>query len=905
MTPSTHTPRPQFAPRPLRRVRASLAALLAIGTAGATLAVGPVAATAPAPAVAVPTVAPVDGVENDGSFEIRHYEVSIGATSPTDTPGAAALALAGPVEIELAGEPQMVILDRIEGAASLELRSRTGDTWSDWVELEVESDDAPDGVAGGEGATPSSYGSVGPVWIGDGATAIEIAASDGGLRSVRVESLTSLETSSADAVSADPAPTANALATDDGATISPIVGFAAASKPTIRPRSDWAVAGWASQNSGCQNGPFYSDSVRAVVVHHTVNANTYGADQSDDLLRGIYRYHVNTRGWCDIAYNFIVDRFGVIWEARSGGVDRPVIGGHTRGFNTWTSGIALLGQHQSGGSPAAVSVPPAAAASVQKLAAWKLGLYGVDPLGRAWLQNRSTGAGMKFTAGQWVEVPTVLGHRDLGESSCPGSLAYPLVATFRTALGVTGQQIGTAPYVFPGWQGAESGVSVVVVDSAGGVRPGIGANVVDPAPTIGSGAVAIAGIGDTGYVLTSSGALRPYGGAPTVNGSPAGGATVVDLAAAAAGGGWILTNNGDLVAFGSAPARSASAKPSAGTARAMALDGDGNGYVVSATGGLSSVGSAPSVTSPNVGNAIGVALRPDGGSGWILGADMSLHAFGGAPNLSVKSGTRSTARSIMASATGYGGYVLDAEGRLLAFGDVPYAGPVSTTVGHPIAVDAHVVGYKLRSDLGTSNESKLALALYRTFVGDTLTGAQLDHWTRLVDDDGVAEVAADLANSDFWAGAVVNEIYGTALGRAPDAAGRAYWVEQLRRGMKVQELGTYFYGSSEYFAVAGSRGAYVDALYRELLHREPDPAGRAFWVGQLAAGARPADVSAGFYASLESRRDRVAALFQQVLGRGPDPAGLEFWAQWLVTGDDIDLAATLAGSEEYFNRATR
>ncbi|MEZ5379870.1 MAG: DUF4214 domain-containing protein [Acidimicrobiales bacterium] len=884
-----HTARLRRTPGLPRRARRAMSIAAVIGLCSSSLVASP-SAGALTPAV---TVNAVDGVASDGSFDIRHYEVSIDAGTAPE--GNAALRTAATVEVDLAGAPQMLILDRIEGASTLELRSRNDGVWGEWIEIEVESDDAPDGIAGGEGSVPAAAGSVGPVWIGDGATAIQLSDPSGGLRTVRVEALTSLDVPAA----------ANLAVADDPSISEPIVGNLAAARPTIRPRSDWATAGWAAQNEGCEFGPYYADSVRAVVVHHTVNTNDYGADQVDDLLRGIYRYHVGTRGWCDIAYNFVVDRFGIIWEARSGGTDEPVIGGHTRGFNTWTSGIAILGQHQQGGSPAAVDVSAATAASVQRLAAWKLGLYGVDPLGRAWLQNRSSGPGMKFAAKQWVEVPTILGHRDLGESSCPGSRAYPLVSGFRTTVGVTGQQIGTAPYVFPAWEGAESGVSVVVVDTAGGVRPAMGANVPDPMPTIGSGAVAIAGSGDHGYVLTSAGTLRPYGGAPAISGAPAGGATVVDLAVASGGGGWILTNNGDIVAFGGASGRSVSDKPANGTARAMALDTAGNGYVVASNGHLSPVGSAPSVTSPSVTNAIGVAMRPDGTSGWVLGADMSLKPFGGAPSLAVKSGTRSDARAILASATGYGGYVLDAEGRLLPFGDVPYAGPISTTVGQPIAVDASAVGYKLRPDLGTSDDSKLALALYRTFVGDTLAGPQLDHWTRLVDDDGAADVANMLAASDAWAGAVVSQIYTTALGRAPDAAGRAYWVEQLRLGMKMQELGTYFYGSSEYFAQAGSAGAYVDALYRELLHRDADPTGRAFWIDQIERRrARPADVSAGFYASLESRRDRVSGLFEKVLGRDTDPAGLDYWAEWLSTGDDIDLAAILAGSEEYIARAT-
>ncbi len=896
---------PPMTPSPSTTRTVGLRSCVALATFAVALVGGPLAAvplgTVPAGAVQPAIqVDPVAGVEVADTFEIRHYDVSAEAASAdsgsTDPGSSHALAMAATTTIEVAldGAPEMVILDHIEGPDALQLRSLNDGEWSEWVELEVESEDAPDGLPGEEGSV-AAQGSVGPIWIGDGAESIELSVPRTAGASLRVEALTSLDTSGETEVTGD-AVVGNAA----------IMGQAAASQPTIRPRSDWATAGWASSNSGCNGGPWYSDSVQAVVVHHTVNSNTYSADQSDDLLRGIYRYHVSTQGWCDIAYNFLVDRFGVIWEGRSGGTDQPVIGGHARGFNTATTGIALLGQHQAGGSPAGVAVSSAAASAVERLASWKLGLYGVDPLGTTWLQNRSSGAGMKFAADQWVEVPTILGHRDLGETSCPGSLAYPLVASMRASIGVTGQQIGTAPYVFPGWEGASSGASVVVVDTAGGVRPAIGADVPDPAPTIGSGAIAIAGSGDAGYVLTSAGDLRAYGGAPAIGGRPAGTATVIDVAVSSAGGGWILTSSADLVAFGGAPARSVASKPASGAARAVVLDGNGNGYVVDVNGRLSAVGSAPAVSSLTVSNAIDVALRPDGRSGWVLSADMKVYAFGGAPNLSVKPGSRSTARAIVASATGYGGWVLDAEGRLLAFGDVPYAAPISTTVGHQIAVDAAVVGYKLAPDLTTSTDGKLAKALYQTFVGETLSGPLLDHWARRVDDEGVGDVANALADSDDWAGAVVTQIYQTALGRAPDAAGRAYWVDQLSDGMKVQELGTFFYGSNEYFARAGSAGAYVDALYAELLHRTADSAGRAFWVAQIEQrGDRPAEVAAGFYASLESRRDRVSALFQKVLGRGPDTAGHEFWAEWLVTGDDIDLAANLASSEEYINRATR
>ena len=51
--------------------------------------------------------------------------------------------------------------------------------------------------------------------------------------------------------------------------------------------------------------------------------------------------------YCDIGYNFLVDRYGIIFEGRYGGVDRGVIGAHATNFNTGTTGIAMIGDYSS------------------------------------------------------------------------------------------------------------------------------------------------------------------------------------------------------------------------------------------------------------------------------------------------------------------------------------------------------------------------------------------------------------------------------------------------------------------------------------------------------------------------------------------------------------------------------
>ena len=61
--------------------------------------------------------------------------------------------------------------------------------------------------------------------------------------------------------------------------------------------------------------------VDLAVVHHTESANEYTAEQSAGIVLAITKFHRDTRGWNDVGYNFLVDRFGTIFEGRAGGVD--------------------------------------------------------------------------------------------------------------------------------------------------------------------------------------------------------------------------------------------------------------------------------------------------------------------------------------------------------------------------------------------------------------------------------------------------------------------------------------------------------------------------------------------------------------------------------------------------------
>ena len=66
--------------------------------------------------------------------------------------------------------------------------------------------------------------------------------------------------------------------------------------------------------------PAVRASVRMVFVHHTATTNDYSEADVPAILRSIYAYHVQANGWNDIGYNYLVDRFGQIWEGRYGGI---------------------------------------------------------------------------------------------------------------------------------------------------------------------------------------------------------------------------------------------------------------------------------------------------------------------------------------------------------------------------------------------------------------------------------------------------------------------------------------------------------------------------------------------------------------------------------------------------------
>ena len=204
------------------------------------------------------------------------------------------------------------------GTVSFRTASLAG-KWSAWREAAVEGEDAPDSGSA-EGAARSGWKLGSPYWTGP-SSSIQYRF-DGTISRLR-----------AYLVWSDP---------DVEPAAPPVRDAARASQPTIIRRAQWNA-----DEAIVRARPYYASAVHFAVVHHTAGTNSYSASESAAIVRGIERYHVLGNGWNDIGYNFLVDKYGQVFEGRAGGITRNVVGAHAEGFNTGSTGVAVLGNYDS------------------------------------------------------------------------------------------------------------------------------------------------------------------------------------------------------------------------------------------------------------------------------------------------------------------------------------------------------------------------------------------------------------------------------------------------------------------------------------------------------------------------------------------------------------------------------
>ncbi|NUR75817.1 MAG: hypothetical protein HOQ28_05965 [Thermoleophilia bacterium] len=188
-------------------------------------------------------------------------------------------------------------------------------------------------------------------------------------------------------------------------------------------------SGWGANEEIVRARPSFAPALRLAVVHHTAGTNAYTPAQAAAIVRGIEAYHVLGNGWNDIGYNFLVDRYGTVYEGRGGGTEKNVIGAQSEGFNTGTVGVALMGNF-------AYAAPTKAQRdALVKLLAWRLDVAHVDPLSTV---VYTSGGNFKFRSGKNVTLRAISGHRDTGPSECPGAVAYGQLPGIARRVSVTG-----------------------------------------------------------------------------------------------------------------------------------------------------------------------------------------------------------------------------------------------------------------------------------------------------------------------------------------------------------------------------------------------------------------------------------------------------------------------------------
>ena len=319
-----------------------------------------------------------------------------------------------------------------DDAISVEVRTKSDGTWSEWAELEYHDEHGPDpdtreGRRARPGTDPMLIGEVDQVQVRAAADKtlpadMRLAVIDPGETKQTAEQRPALDTSAMDgSPAALVAREGTGEGEDDG------TGDGTGEEPTTDvPDGDldlqagvhtpqpkiFSRSQWGADERLRDKGSLRYFEVHAGFVHHTVNANDYTRAQVPALLRGIYAYHTQSRGWSDIGYNFLVDRFGRIWEGRYGGIDRPVVGAHTLNYNDYSFAMSAIGNYETARPSQAVL------AAYGVLLAWKLSLHGVDA------------SSTKQRVGS-RDFQAINGHRDAASTACPGRNLYAKLPEIR------------------------------------------------------------------------------------------------------------------------------------------------------------------------------------------------------------------------------------------------------------------------------------------------------------------------------------------------------------------------------------------------------------------------------------------------------------------------------------------
>ena len=355
---------------------------------------------------------------------VREYPVRAAAPSQPDGVRGAG---ADPGRVRTLDAPRPVSGYGVVGATwvgswrglTFTVRTRVGPAWSQWQRLHGGgcpcAQCAALRTANGHGPDPgtaearSARSGTDALAVGDvDAVQLRVTSVSGQLPTDLTLAVVNPGTAVADGT--DQAPAVDAATSPEAAPSAPSLEAATRSGLSAPRPEIFTRAQWGADERMRSGSPSYG-TVRAGFVHHTVNSNDYSRGDVPAIIRGIYAYHTQSLGWSDIGYNFLVDRFGRTWEGRYGGMDRPVIGAHTYGYNHTAFAMSAIGNFD------VVRPPTRVLRAYSRLFAWKLALHGI----RA--KSTQTMEGDTFAA--------ISGHRDAGQTACPGRYLFAKLDVIR------------------------------------------------------------------------------------------------------------------------------------------------------------------------------------------------------------------------------------------------------------------------------------------------------------------------------------------------------------------------------------------------------------------------------------------------------------------------------------------
>ena len=322
--------------------------------------------------------------------------------------------------------------------------------WSSWTPLEI-SMDQPDAAE----AENILYGTQ-PL-LTNSATGVEVRIDTPDGVDVTEPAMVLLDSPTIKTDAAIPEPDLDSTNTGPISTVA--ASTVSAPMPAIISRSQWG----ADENLR-RSGPKYAPTIKAAFIHHTASKSNYTPEEAPSQMRNLYTYFTKGLKYSDMAYNFIVDRFGRLYEGRGGGMDRAVVGGHTAGFNDQTFAISALGNFQTfkPNDPEMVAMVD----SVSSLLAWKLSMNHRDPNGKTTLVSDSGAGTSNYKPGQTANALVVGGHGDIGSTSCPGKFLEAQLPAIRSAAGAKMGASMINPAAAPAKWGEAQPVRIAAVTNA-------------------------------------------------------------------------------------------------------------------------------------------------------------------------------------------------------------------------------------------------------------------------------------------------------------------------------------------------------------------------------------------------------------------------------------------------------